>query len=129
MHLEDALCQVDPDNRSLLHGRLLPCGWSCNITSVAHFDAVGGGIHPIRKLSHKATGFVSHRFGNLKRFTFQHARLEMDPQVAESERRFSTFIKGLVSVLGHADRAGPLRAYCLGLMMPAAARAWSRWRP
>ena len=42
----------------------------------------------------------------------------MDPQVAESERRFSTFIEGLVSVLGHADRAGPLRAYCLGLMMP-----------
>jgi hypothetical protein len=22
----------------------------CNITSVAHFDAVGGGIHPIKKL-------------------------------------------------------------------------------
>jgi len=42
----------------------------------------------------------------------------MDPQVADSERRFSTFIEGLVSVLGHADRAGPLRAYCLGLMMP-----------
>jgi SRSO17 transposase len=42
----------------------------------------------------------------------------MDPQVAESERRFSTYIEGLVSVLGHADRAGPLRDYCLGLMMP-----------
>ena len=42
----------------------------------------------------------------------------MDPQVAESERRFSTFVEGLVSVLGHADRAGPLRSYCLGLMMP-----------
>jgi SRSO17 transposase len=42
----------------------------------------------------------------------------MDLQVAESERRFSTYIEGLVSVIGHADRVGPLRDYCLGLMMP-----------
>jgi hypothetical protein len=26
--------------------------------------------------------------------------------VAESERRFSTYIEGLVSVIGHADRCG-----------------------
>ena len=35
-----------------------------------------------------------------------------------SESRFSAYVEGLVSVIGHADRAGPLRDYCLGLMMP-----------
>src|SRR5580693_3513628 len=45
MDLEDSLCQVDPNDRNLLHGCLLRCGWSCNITSLAHFDAVGRG-HP-----------------------------------------------------------------------------------
>jgi SRSO17 transposase len=34
------------------------------------------------------------------------------------ESRFSGYVEGLVSVLGHADRAGPLRDYCVGLMMP-----------
>jgi SRSO17 transposase len=32
--------------------------------------------------------------------------------------RFTSYIEGLVSVIGHADRAKPLRDYCLGLMMP-----------
>src|SRR5471032_1279567 len=36
----------------------------------------------------------------------------------DSESRFSAYVEGLVSVVGHADRAGPLRDYCLGLMMP-----------
>ena len=36
----------------------------------------------------------------------------------ESESRFSAYVEGLVSVIGHADRAGPLRDYCVGLMMP-----------
>jgi SRSO17 transposase len=36
-----------------------------------------------------------------------------------SESRFSAYVEGLVSVIGHADRAGPLRDYCLGLMMPS----------
>jgi SRSO17 transposase len=35
-----------------------------------------------------------------------------------SATRFSTFIEGLVTVIGHADRAAPLRDYCLGLVMP-----------
>ena len=35
-----------------------------------------------------------------------------------SESRFSAYVEGLVSVIGHADRAGPLRDYCTGLMMP-----------
>src|SRR5450759_3013358 len=34
------------------------------------------------------------------------------------ESRFLAYVEGLVSVLGHADRAGPLRDYCVGLMMP-----------
>ena len=35
------------------------------------------------------------------------------------ESRFAGYVEGLVSVIGHADRAGPLRDYCSGLMMPA----------
>lgn len=36
-----------------------------------------------------------------------------------SERRFAAYVEGLVSVIGHADRAGPLEAYCMGLILPA----------
>jgi SRSO17 transposase len=35
-----------------------------------------------------------------------------------SESRFVAYVEGLVSVIGHADRAKPLRDYCVGLMMP-----------
>jgi len=35
-----------------------------------------------------------------------------------SETRFEAYVQGLVSVIGHADRAGPLRDYCLGLVTP-----------
>jgi SRSO17 transposase len=35
-----------------------------------------------------------------------------------SGSRFSAYVEGLVSVIGHADRAKPLRDYCLGLVMP-----------
>ena len=43
----------------------------------------------------------------------------MDLQSAtSSEARFAAYVEGLVSVIGHADRAGPLRDYCLGLIMP-----------
>ena len=34
------------------------------------------------------------------------------------ESRFRRYVEGLVSVIGHADRAGPLRDYCTGLVMP-----------
>jgi SRSO17 transposase len=34
------------------------------------------------------------------------------------ESRFAQYVEGLVSVIGHADRAGPLRDYCTGLVMP-----------
>jgi len=33
-------------------------------------------------------------------------------------RRFERYVGELVRVIGHADRGGPLRAYCTGLMLP-----------
>ncbi|MGH6948028.1 MAG: IS701 family transposase [Kiloniellales bacterium] len=36
----------------------------------------------------------------------------------DSESRFAAYVEGLVSVIGHADRAKPLRDYCTGLLMP-----------
>jgi SRSO17 transposase len=38
--------------------------------------------------------------------------------IQESEGRFSAYLDGLASVIGHADRAAPLRDYCVGLLMP-----------
>jgi SRSO17 transposase len=37
----------------------------------------------------------------------------------DSEARFAAFIEALVDIIGHADRASPLRDYCTGLLMPA----------
>jgi SRSO17 transposase len=34
----------------------------------------------------------------------------------ESESRFATYVEGMTSVIGHADRAVPLRDYCVGLL-------------
>jgi len=42
----------------------------------------------------------------------------MDPTGEESEARLAAFIDGLCGVIGHADRALPLRDYCTGLLMP-----------
>ena len=42
----------------------------------------------------------------------------MDLRANESESRFAAYVEGLVSVIGHADRAGPLHDYCVGLMLP-----------
>src|SRR3954452_12630929 len=36
-----------------------------------------------------------------------------------SEVRFADYVAALVEVIGHADRATPLRDYCTGLLMPA----------
>jgi SRSO17 transposase len=36
----------------------------------------------------------------------------------DSEARFQAYVEGLASVIGHADRHGPLRDYCTGLMLP-----------
>lgn len=43
----------------------------------------------------------------------------MDLQGSDgSDERFSRYVEGLASVIGHADRVNPLRDYCSGLMMP-----------
>jgi SRSO17 transposase len=36
----------------------------------------------------------------------------------KAEARFRTYVEGLASVLEHADRTGPLRDYCTGLILP-----------
>lgn len=40
-----------------------------------------------------------------------------------SDVRFSRYVEGLASVIGHADRVNPLRDYCTGLMMPSARKS------
>jgi SRSO17 transposase len=40
-----------------------------------------------------------------------------------SDGRFSSYVEGLASVIGHADRVSPLRDYCTGLMMPCARKS------
>jgi SRSO17 transposase len=35
-----------------------------------------------------------------------------------SDERFASYVEGLASVIGHADRINPLRDYCTGLMLP-----------
>jgi SRSO17 transposase len=35
-----------------------------------------------------------------------------------AEARFTAYVEGLASVVGHADRNGPLRDYCTGLILP-----------
>src|SRR5580658_562274 len=34
------------------------------------------------------------------------------------EGRFDAYVSSLSEVIGHADRAGPLRDYCMGLVLP-----------
>ncbi len=38
--------------------------------------------------------------------------------LGESEARFAAYVEGLAEVVGHADRSGPLRDYCTGLLLP-----------
>ena len=40
------------------------------------------------------------------------------PGSNDGNARFLAYVEGLTSVIGHTDRAKPLRDYCLGLMMP-----------
>jgi SRSO17 transposase len=42
----------------------------------------------------------------------------MEAWTAESEAAFDAYVEALVGVIGHVDRAEPLRDYCLGLMLP-----------
>ena len=36
-------------------------------------------------------------------------------EAKDVETRFTGYVEGLTSVIGHADRGGPLHDYCLGL--------------
>src|SRR3982075_1297664 len=40
-----------------------------------------------------------------------------------SDGRFLSYVEGLASVIGHADRVNPLRDYCTGLMLPCARKS------
>jgi SRSO17 transposase len=42
----------------------------------------------------------------------------MPDWTAESEAAFDAYVDALIGVIGHADRAEPLKDYCLGLLMP-----------
>lgn len=42
----------------------------------------------------------------------------MDTWTDESEAAFDAYVEALVGVIGHADRAEPLKDYCVGLLMP-----------
>lgn len=42
----------------------------------------------------------------------------MDTGWQSSEARFEAYVESLAQVLGHVDRAQPLRDYCIGLLMP-----------
>ena len=55
----------------------------------------------------------------LVRFSFSMQGAEMGlPKSGDAGSRFSAYVEGLTSVIGHVDRAKPLRDYCVGLMMP-----------
>jgi SRSO17 transposase len=47
----------------------------------------------------------------------------MDEQESAGRAGFDAYVEALIGVIGHADRAGPLRDYCLGLMMPVARKS------
>lgn len=42
---------------------------------------------------------------------------------SEGPHGFDAYVEALVGVVGHADRATPLRDYCLGLMLPLARKS------
>src|SRR5919206_2767262 len=39
-------------------------------------------------------------------------------QGGAAEQRFEAYLDAITAVLGHADRTGPARAYCTGLLLP-----------
>jgi hypothetical protein len=42
----------------------------------------------------------------------------MDRSSISSEARFEAYVEALIEVVGHADRAEPMRDYCTGLLLP-----------
>ena len=63
--------------------------------------------------------FPQHESCSWQDSYFGKGEVEMGlPRSNDSASRFGAYVEGLTSVIGHADRAKPLRDYCLGLMMP-----------
>jgi SRSO17 transposase len=59
------------------------------------------------------------RINYLRRFRIGARGANMNRKSEETaEVRFAVYVDGLASVLGHADRVGPLRDYCTGLILP-----------
>src|SRR6202041_295618 len=55
----------------------------------------------------------------MRRFRIGARGANMNRKSEETaEVRFAVYVDGLGSVLGHADRVGPLRDYCTGLILP-----------
>jgi hypothetical protein len=71
----------------------------------------------MRHATAREAGEITSRISYLARFIFGRAEMGL-PRLNDDVARFSTYMEGLTSVIGHADRAKPLRDYCLGLMMP-----------
>src|SRR5215468_8277433 len=69
-------------------------------------------------LSHKAT---SGELENQLKEAIPIETLGVGMVIAEAKdigSRFARYVEGLTSVIGHADRAGPLHDYLLGLVLP-----------
>ena len=47
----------------------------------------------------------------------------MDRSSSSSEARFAAYVEDLIQVIGHADRAEPMRDYCTGLLLPMARKS------
>ena len=47
----------------------------------------------------------------------------MDRSISRSETRFEAYVEDLIAVIGHADRAAPMRDYCTGLLLPVARKS------
>jgi SRSO17 transposase len=42
----------------------------------------------------------------------------MGRRQAPQQKRFAAYMEGLAKAAGHADRNGPLKSYCTGLLLP-----------
>src|SRR5829696_8126374 len=59
------------------------------------------------------------RINYSRRFTIGARGADMNlGSRGKAEARFAAYVEGLAGVLGHADRIGPLRDYCTGLILP-----------
>src|ERR1700682_5209067 len=64
----------------------------------------------------RATGLENQLFCG---FTISARGADMNLRSeGDADARFSAYVEGLASVVGHADRIGPLRDYCTGLILP-----------